>query len=254
MDIILTLTNEFKLKKWQVENVVALIDDGNTIPFIARYRKEAHGTLDDQTLREISERLEYLRNLDKRREEIRSSIEAQEKLTDEISAALEKAATLAELEDIYRPFKPKRKTRASVAREKGLEPLAQAVYLQTANSPTALELAKDYITEEVPTAEDALRGAMDIIAEDISDMPDIRRRLKNLLNVVGTVKVKASDPEADSVYEQYYDYSEPISKIADHRVLAINRGEKEDFLKVSLELDRVKALNVIASETLCDNG
>ena len=254
MDIILTLTNEFKLKKWQVENVVALIDDGNTIPFIARYRKEAHGTLDDQTLREISERLEYLRNLDKRREEIRSSIEAQEKLTDEISAALEKAATLAELEDIYRPFKPKRKTRASVAREKGLEPLAQAIYLQSANSPTALELAKDYITEEVPTAEDALQGAMDIIAEDISDMPDIRRRLKNLLNVVGTVKVKASDPEADSVYEQYYDYSEPISKIADHRVLAINRGEKEDFLKVSLELDRVKALNVIASETLCDNG
>ena len=254
MDIILTLTNEFKLKKWQVENVVALIDDGNTIPFIARYRKEAHGTLDDQTLREISERLEYLRNLDKRREEILSSIEAQEKLTDEISAALEKAATLAELEDIYRPFKPKRKTRASVAREKGLEPLAQAIYLQSANSPTALELAKDYITEEVPTAEDALQGAMDIIAEDISDMPDIRRRLKNLLNVVGTVKVKASDPEADSVYEQYYDYSEPISKIADHRVLAINRGEKEDFLKVSLELDRVKALNVIASETLCDNG
>ena len=254
MDIILTLTNEFKLKKWQVENVVALIDDGNTIPFIARYRKEAHGTLDDQTLREISERLEYLRNLDKRREEILSSIEAQEKLTDEISAALEKAATLAELEDIYRPFKPKRKTRASVAREKGLEPLAQAIYLQSANSPTALELAKDYITEEVPTAEDALQGAMDIIAEDISDMPDIRRRLKNLLNVVGTVKVKASDPEADSVYEQYYDYSEPVSKIADHRVLAINRGEKEDFLKVSLELDRVKALNVIASETLCDNG
>ena len=207
MDIILTLTNEFNLKKWQVENVVALIDDGNTIPFIARYRKEAHGTLDDQTLREISERLEYLRNLDKRREEISSSIEAQEKLTDEISAALEKAATLAELEDIYRPFKPKRKTRASVAREKGLEPLAQAVYLQTPNSPTALELAKDYITEAVPTAEDALQGAMDIIAEDISDMPDIRRRLKNLLNVIGTVKVKASDPEAKSVYEQYYDYS-----------------------------------------------
>ena len=254
MDIILTLTNEFNLKKWQVENVVALIDDGNTIPFIARYRKEAHGTLDDQTLREISERLEYLRNLDKRREEISSSIEAQEKLTDEISAALEKAATLAELEDIYRPFKPKRKTRASVAREKGLEPLAQAVYLQTPNSPTALELAKDYITEAVPTAEDALQGAMDIIAEDISDMPDIRRRLKNLLNVVGTVKVKASDPEAKSVYEQYYDYSEPVGKIADHRVLAINRGEKEDFLKVNLELDRVKALNVIASETLGDNG
>ena len=227
MDIILTLTAEFNLKKWQIENVVSLIDDGNTIPFIARYRKEAHGTLDDQTLRAISERLEYLRNLDKRREEIRSSIEGQEKLTDEISAALDKAATLAELEDIYRPFKPKRKTRASVAREKGLEPLAQAIYLQTANSPSAIELAKDYINEEkeVNTAEDALQGAMDIIAEDISDMADIRRRLKNLLNVVGIVNVKASDPEAKSVYEQYYDYSEPVSKIADHRILAINRGE-----------------------------
>lgn len=256
MDIILTLTAEFNLKKWQIENVVSLIDDGNTIPFIARYRKEAHGTLDDQTLRAISERLEYLRNLDKRREEIRSSIEGQEKLTDEISAALDKAATLAELEDIYRPFKPKRKTRASVAREKGLEPLAQAIYLQTANSLSAIELAKDYINEEkeVNTAEDALQGAMDIIAEDISDMADIRRRLKNLLNVVGIVNVKASDAEAKSVYEQYYDYSEPVSKIADHRILAINRGENEGFLKVSLELDRFKALNVIASETLNDKG
>ena len=238
MDIILTLTAEFNLKKWQIENVVSLIDDGNTIPFIARYRKEAHGTLDDQTLRAISERLEYLRNLDKRREEIRSSIEGQEKLTDEISAALDKAATLAELEDIYRPFKPKRKTRASVAREKGLEPLAQAIYLQTANSPSAIELAKDYINEEkeVNTAEDALQGAMDIIAEDISDMADIRRRLKNLLNVVGIVNVKASDPEAKSVYEQYYDYSEPVSKIADHRILAINRGENEDFSRSALSL------------------
>lgn len=256
MDIILTLTNEFKLKKWQIENVVSLIDDGNTIPFIARYRKEAHGTLDDQTLRAISDRLEYLRNLDKRRDEIRSSIETQGKLTDEISASLDKAATLAELEDIYRPFKPKKKTRASVAREKGLEPLAQAIYLQTAGSPTALELAKDYINEEkeVNTAEDALQGAMDIIAEDISDMADIRRRLKNLLTVTGIVKVKASDPEAKSVYELYYDFSEPVNKIADHRILAINRGEKEGFLKVSVELDRAKAMNVIASETLNDNG
>lgn len=256
MDINLTLTKEFSLKKWQIDNVVSLIDDGNTIPFIARYRKEAHGTLDDQTLREISDRLEYLRNLDKRREEVRSSIEAQEKLTDEITAQLEKAATLAEIEDIYRPFKPKRKTRASVARENGLEPLAQAVYLQTANSPSAEELAADFINPEknINTAQEALQGAMDIIAEDISDSADIRRRLKNLLSVVGVVNVKAADPEAKSVYEQYYDYSEPVSKIADHRILAINRGEKEEFLKVSLELDRVKALNVIASETLSDSG
>ena len=256
MDIILTLTNEFKLKKWQIENVVSLIDDGNTIPFIARYRKEAHGTLDDQTLREISDRLEYLRNLDKRCGEIRSSIEGQDKLTDEISASLDKAATLAELEDIYRPFKPKRKTRASVAREKGLEALAQAIYLQTAGSPTALELAKEYINEEkeVNTAEEALQGATDIIAEDISDMADIRRRLKNLLTVTGIVRVKASDPEAKSVYELYYDFSEPVNKIADHRILAVNRGEKEGFLKVSVELDRAKTMNVIASETLNDNG
>lgn len=256
MDIISALTNEFKLKTWQVENVVALIDDGNTIPFIARYRKEAHGTLDDQTLREISERLEYLRNLDKRREEVRSSIEAQEKLTDEITEALDKAATLAEIEDIYRPFKPKRKTRASVAREKGLEPLAAAIFAQTADSPSAIELAADYIDEEkgVATAEDALQGAMDIIAEDISDNADIRRRLRNLFTVLGVVNVKASDETAQSVYEQYYEFSQPVDKIAGHRVLAIDRGEREGFLKVSVELDRVKASNVITSVTLSDSG
>ena len=256
MDIISALTNEFKLKTWQVENVVALIDDGNTIPFIARYRKEAHGTLDDQTLREISERLEYLRNLDKRREEVRSSIEAQEKLTEEISAALDKAATLAEIEDIYRPFKPKRKTRASVARERGLEPLAAAIYAQLPDSPAAIELAVEYIDEEkeVPDAESALQGAMDIIAEDISDNADIRRRLRNLFTVLGVVNVKASDETAQSVYEQYYDFSQPVDKIAGHRVLAIDRGEREGFLKVSVELDRVKASNVITSVTLSDSG
>ena len=256
MDIISALTNEFKLQSWQVENVVGLIDDGNTIPFIARYRKEAHGTLDDQTLREISERLEYLRNLDKRREEVRSSIESQEKLTDEIAAALDKAATLAEIEDIYRPFKPKRKTRASVAREKGLEPLAAAIYAQLKNSPAAIELAQEYINEEkeVLTAEDALQGAMDIIAEDISDNADIRRRLRNLFTVLGVVNVKASDETAQSVYEQYYDFSQPVDKIAGHRVLAIDRGEREGFLKVSVELDKVKASNVITSVTLSDSG
>ena len=256
MDIISALTNEFKLKTWQIENVVGLIDDGNTIPFIARYRKEAHGTLDDQTLREISERLEYLRNLDKRREEVRSSIEAQEKMTEEIAAALEKAATLAEIEDIYRPFKPKRKTRASVARERGLEPLAAAIYAQTPDSPAAIELASEYINEEkeVPTAEAALQGAMDIIAEDISDNADIRRRLRNLFTVLGVVNVKAADETAQSVYEQYYDFSQPVDKIAGHRVLAIDRGEREGFLKVSVELDRVKASNVITSVTLSDSG
>ena len=256
MDIILTLTNEFKLQKWQVENVVSLIDDGNTIPFIARYRKEAHGTLDDQTLREISERLEYLRNLDKRREEVRALIEAQEKLTDEISAALDKAVTVTEIDDIYRPFRPKRKTRASVAREKGLEPLATAIYAQLPDSPPAIELAADYIDEEkgVATAEEALQGAMDIIAEDISDNADIRRRLRNLFTVIGDVNVKAADAEKESVYEQYYEFSQPVKLIAGHRVLAIDRGEREGFLKVSVTLDMTKASNVINSETLSDSG
>ena len=169
MDIIQQLTTQFGLQTWQVENTVKLIDEGNTIPFIARYRKEAHGTLDDQVIRELSERLEYLRNLEKRREEVRSSIEAQEKLTEEISAALDKAATLAEIEDIYRPFRPKRKTRASVAREKGLEPLANAIYEQNADSLSPIELAAEYVDAEkgVETVEDALKGALDIIAENI---------------------------------------------------------------------------------------
>ena len=256
MDIIKKLTDEFHLKQWQIENTVALIDDGNTIPFIARYRKEAHGTLDDQTLREMSERLEYLRNLEKRKEEVYSSIEAQEKMTEEIAQSLENAQTLAEIEDIYRPFKPKRRTRASVARERGLEPLAAAIMLQLDDSPEPIEMAKDYINEEneVPTAEDALQGAMDIIAEDISDDANIRRRLRNLFTVSGEVISKASDPEAESVYEGYYDFSQPVSKIAGHRVLAIDRGEKEGFLKVSVTLDNVKASNVIISETITNNN
>ena len=256
MDIIQSLTTQFGLQTWQVENTVKLIDEGNTIPFIARYRKEAHGTLDDQLIRELSERLEYLRNLDKRREEVRSSIESQEKLTEEIAAALDKAATLAEIEDIYRPFRPKRKTRASVAREKGLEPLANAIYEQKADSPAPLEMAAEYIDTEkgVETAEDALKGAMDIIAENISDDADIRRRLRNLFTVLGVVTTSAADKDADSVYTMYYDYSEPVNKIAGHRVLAIDRGEKEKFLKVNVTLDAVKAANVIINATLNPEG
>lgn len=252
MDIIGIITQEFSLKRWQVENTAALIDDGNTIPFIARYRKEAHGTLDDQTLREISERLEYLRNLEKRKEEVFSSIDSQEKMTEEISFALEKAQTLAEIEDIYRPYKPKRRTRASVAREKGLEPLAQMITEQKEDSAEPLVLAADFVNSEngVETPEDALQGAKDIIAEDISDNADIRRRLRNLFTVSGEVISKAADEEKDSVYAQYYDFSQPVSKIAGHRVLAIDRGEREGFLKVSVTLDSVKAANVITSETL----
>lgn len=256
MDIILTITNEFHLQKWQVENTVKLIDEGNTIPFIARYRKEAHGTLDDQVLREISERLEYLRNLDKRREEVRASIQSQDKLTEELEKALDAAATLAEIEDIYRPYKPKRKTRASVAREKGLEPLAQLIFSQPADSRLPIELAEEYVNEEkgVATAQEALQGASDIIAEDISDDANIRRRIRNLFSVVGVIVSKAADKDKDSVYAQYYDYSEPVNRIANHRVLAIDRGEKEGFLKVSVTLDVTKALGVITGVTLQNNG
>lgn len=256
MDIIQQLTEQFKLQTWQVENTVKLLDEGNTVPFIARYRKEAHGTLDDQIIRELSERLEYLRNLEKRREEVRNLIAAQEKLTDEISEALDKAATMTEIEDIYRPFRPKRKTRASVAKEKGLEPLADAIFAQAADSPTPIEMAAEYIDEEkgVKSAEEALQGALDIIAENISDNADIRRRLRNLFTVIGTVTVSATDKNAESVYTNYYDYSEPVNKIAGHRVLAIDRGEREKFLKVSVSIDNVKAANIISGATLNAEG
>lgn len=251
MDIIAQITSEFHLQAWQVENVVKLIDEGNTIPFIARYRKEAHGTLDDQVLREIAERLEYLRNLDKRREEVRASIEGQEKLTEEISAALSNAATLAEIEDIYRPFKPKRRTRASIAREKGLEPLAQVLYEQRPDCEEPLALALDFLNPEkgVETAEDALKGALDIIAENLSDDATIRRRLRNLFTVCGVVRSKSAKEE-DSVYAPYYDFSAPVEKIAGYQVLAIDRGEREGFLKVSVTLDRPRAIKVISSVAL----
>ncbi len=252
MDIIRQLTEQFRLQEWQVENTVKLLDEGNTVPFIARYRKEAHGTLDDQIIRELSERLEYLRNLDKRREEVSNSIISQEKMTDEIAAALAGAKTLAEIEDIYRPFKPKRKTRASVAKEKGLEPLADAIFEQKTDSPEPLILAKDYIDEEkgVDSAEAALAGAMDIIAENISDNAEIRKRLRNLFTVIGTVTATAADKAAESVYTMYYDFSEPVNKIAGHRILAIDRGEREKFLKVTVKIDTVKAFNVITTLTL----
>ena len=212
---------------------------------------EAHGTLDDQMLREIAERLEYLRNLDKRREEVRASIEGQEKLTEEISAALSNAATLAEIEDIYRPFKPKRRTRASIAREKGLEPLAQVLYEQRPDCEEPLALALDFLNPEkgVETAEDALKGALDIIAENLSDDATIRRRLRNLFTVCGVVRSKSAKEE-DSVYAPYYDFSAPVEKIAGYQVLAIDRGEREGFLKVSVTLDRPRAIKVISSVAL----
>ena len=256
MDIIQSLCNQFGLQRWQVENTVNLIDEGNTIPFIARYRKEAHGTLDDQVLRELAERLEYLRNLDKRREEVSSAIISQEKMTPEIEKALSEASTLAEIEDIYRPFRPKRRTRASIAKEKGLEPLANIIFEQNADSPSPLELAEEYVNAEngVETAQDAVAGAMDIIAENISDDADIRRRLRSLFTVSGVVQSRAADSETESVYTMYYEYDEPVNKIAGHRVLAIDRGEKEGFLKVSVSVDSVKAHDLINKRILLNNG
>lgn len=247
MDYSKVLSQQFQIKEEYAKNIISLLDDGNTIPFIARYRKEMHGSMDDQLIREFSEKLEYLRSLDKRRDEIRTLIDGQEKLTDEISLALDKAETLSELEDIYRPYRPKRKTRASVAKEKGLEPLAETILKQESKcDPVAV--AEEYVDEEkgVANVEDALQGAMDIIAETVSDNAEIRKRIRNLANVNGVISSVAVDAEKDSVYRQYYDYKEPVKKIADHRLLAVNRGEKEGFLKVSVEMDTERPLNSIA--------
>ena len=245
MDISKILCKELGLEEWQVNAVISLSDEGCTIPFIARYRKEAHGSLDDQKIHNLIERLEYLRSLDARREEIDRAITDQGKMTDEIKAALAAAETLAVLEDIYRPFKPKRRTRATIAKEKGLEPLAEKILAQGKDNP--LSLAAEFINPElgVETADDALAGAKDIIAEVASDDPEIRKRLRNLYNLGGTVTVKAVDPEKDSVYTMYYDHSEPVSKIASHRVLAIDRGEKEEFLKVSVTIETDKAYKAL---------
>ncbi len=245
MDISKILCKELGLEEWQVNAVISLSDEGCTIPFIARYRKEAHGSLDDQKIHNLIERLEYLRSLDARREEIDRAITDQGKMTDEIKAALAAAETLAVLEDIYRPFKPKRRTRATIAKEKGLEPLAEKILAQGKDDP--LSLAAEFINPElgVETADDALAGAKDIIAEVASDDPEIRKRLRNLYNLGGTVTVKAIDPEKDSVYTMYYDHSEPVSKIASHRVLAIDRGEKEEFLKASVTIETDKAYKAL---------
>ncbi len=232
-----TLAKEFKLRQEQIDNTVSLIDDGKTIPFIARYRKELTGSLDDQVLREIFDRLTYLRNLEKRKEEILSSIEEQGKLTDEIREAVAKAAVLVELEDIYRPFKPKRKTRGSVARERGLEPLAQFIAAQELSADPNAEAEKFVNAEkEVPDAAAALQGAMDIIAEDISDDAELRKSLRALLIRTGQVVSKAADPEEETVYRNYYDFAEPVNKIAGHRVLAIDRGEREEKLKAGIDI------------------
>ena len=252
MDFVSVLADEFKLKNWQIDNVIKLLDEGNTIPFIARYRKEAHGTLDDQILRSISERLEYLRGLDKRRNEVRELITGLDKMTDEISKALDNASPLTEIDDVYRPFRPKRQTRGSLARETGLEPLAQMIFNQEPDSKYPIDMACDFINEEkgVNSAEDALAGALDIIAEDLSDDAGIRKRLRVITMSQGILNSKAADKDTDSVYSQYYEFSEPVRKIAGHRVLAIDRGEREGFLKVCIDLDLEKAMNIIYSVSI----
>ena len=241
-----TLSQLFNIKEEYAQNIINLLDDGNTIPFIARYRKEMHGSMDDQLIREFSDKLDYLRGLDKRREEIRELINGQEKLTEEINTALDKAQTLSELEDIYRPFKPKRKTRASVAKARGLEPLALEIIKQEKGFDPN-KYAENFVDEEkeVPTAQDAINGAMDIIAEQLSDSAEIRKRLRDIFRKNASLKSVASDEEQDSVYTNYYDYCESVKKIAGHRVLAVNRGEKEGFLKVGIELDKELPLGII---------
>ena len=251
MNIVEIVSKELSLKDWQVNAVISLSDEGCTVPFIARYRKETHGSLDDQTIHTLITRVEYLRGLEKRRDEIAAAIEEQGKMTDEIKEALEKAEQLSVLEDIYRPFRPKRRTRATVAKEKGLEPLAELILAQ--DGTDIFEAAKEFITEDVESVEDAISGAKDIIAEVASDNANVRIRLRNLFSVVGVVDVKAADKEKDSVYTMYYEFSEPVKKIAGHRVLAIDRGEKEEFLKVKVSIEEQKAHNVLFDVFIKEN-
>ena len=233
------LARELSREQTHIDNVIKLLDEGNTIPFIARYRKELHGSMDDQQIRRLADRLTYLRNLDARRSEIKQSIASQEKLTDELSSKLDSAATLAELEDLYRPYKPKRTTRASIAKEKGLMPLAAKLLMQ---EPAAdpVKLAEKYVNpgKGVNTPDEALSGARDIIAERLSDSADIRRYIKELAHRSGTLTaLKAADaPEDNGVYDMYFDFSEGLSTIPGYRVLAINRGEKEGILKPAVTL------------------
>lgn len=254
MDINRVLADEFKIKLGQVENTVKLIDEGNTIPFIARYRKEMTGSLDDVVLRNLFDRLTYLRNLDEKREQVRNLIAEQEKLTDEIANALDKATTVTEIDDIYRPYRPKRRTRATIAKEKGLEPLANEIMMQFIKEPVE-KVAQKYVNaeKEVNTVEDALNGAKDIIAEMISDDADYRAIIRKLTYNEGLIVTKATDETAESVFEMYYDYSEPVKKLPGHRILAINRGEKEKVLSVKIEAPVEDILKQIESKIIRDN-
>ena len=248
------IAKELNVKQFQVENTIKLIDEGNTIPFIARYRKEATGGLSDEELRNLDERLTYLRNLESRKEEVKNSINNQGKLTDDIINQLENAVTLAEVEDIYRPYKQKKRTRATIAKEKGLEELAKTILAQN-EKINIYEEALLYVNKEkgVENAEDAINGAKDIISEEISDNAKYRKIIKRNCYYEGTIKIKAANKEEKSSYEMYYDFSEKINKIPSHRILAINRGEKEEFLKVKIEKNTEKILSIIKSDLIKNN-
>lgn len=251
MNINEKIAHELNIPEDKLNAAVELLDAGNTVPFVARYRKEATGGLDDGVLRNLLERLTYLRNLEKRKDEVKSLIEGQGKLTDELVAAIDKAESVTEVDDIYRPYRPKRKTRASVARERGLEPLSKLISEQRKKySPTIEQEAEKYLTDEVKTVSDALAGAKDIIAEEVSDNADYRRMIRSLTTRYGKLTSKMTKENA--TYEQYSDYSEPISKLPPHRILAINRGEKEEALTVSVEIDRDIILNALFSEVIKD--
>lgn len=252
MNIIETIANELNVKQSQVEKTIELIDGGNTIPFIARYRKEVTGNLSDEQLRNLNERLTYLRNLDQRKSEVTTSIENQGKLTEEIINDLEKAVTLAEVEDIYRPYKQKKKTRAIIAKQRGLEHLATTILEQKCES--VIDCAKEYISEEVPTEQDAIQGAKDIIAEMISDDPDFRKKIKSIYYREGIIETTATKEDEKSPYEMYYKFTEKISTIPSHRILAINRGEKEESLKVKINKPEDKILDIICRKLIHSEG
>ena len=255
MNINEKIAQELNIKTSQVENTIKLIDDGNTIPFIARYRKEVTGNLSDETLREFDERLKYLRNLESRKEEIIRLIDEQGKLTDELKQAIEKAEILSELEDIYRPYKQKKRTRATIAKEKGLEPLSNIIYLQS-DKRDINEIAKEFIDPEkgVETIEDALNGAKDIIAETVADNAEYRKKMKKLCNREAVVTIKAANEDEKSPYEMYYNFNEPLRTLPSHRILAINRGEKENYLKVKVEKPDDKVIGFIENDIIKDKN
>ena len=251
MDIIKKIASELEVQAWQVEAAVKLIDEGNTIPFIARYRKEATGTLDDEQLRKLHERLVYLRNLEEKKQQVLASIEDQGKLTEELKKKILEAQTQVLVEDLYRPYRPKRRTRATIAKEKGLEGLANIILLQMTKKPLEEE-AKDYLNEEkeVCTVQDAINGAKDILAESISDEAAYRTRIREMTEKEGVLTAEAKDEKAESVYEMYYHFQEPVSKLAGHRVLALNRGEKEKFLNVKLEAPEERILRYLEKQII----